>query len=258
MNSGRLTVRRLEFVMTLWNELSRATTVAGDTILLRRRNDIFEIRFNGLELMSNFYHQSEGSLATRTLWRYGNRPAHVLIGGLGMGFTLRAALDLLDSTSSVTVSELIPEIAEWNRGPLGPLAGHPLQDSRVDLRIVDAMEVLTDHPCTFDVILMDTDNGPDFTVRQVNDRLYGQQGLSAVHRALRPGGIAAFWSATISEPFERNLDVHFWDWHREDIQLIGGRADAFHHIYFASARTDNLANAGKEQARQTSMRAIYA
>lgn len=224
--------------MTLWTELARATTVADDEILLRRRSDIFEIRFNGLELMSNLNHHSEGSLATRVLWLYGDRPARVLIGGLGMGFTLRAALDLLDSTSSITISELIPEIAEWNRGPVGALTGHPLRDSRVDLRIADVMEVLEENPNTFDVILMDTDNGPDFTVRQVNDRLYDEQGLAAVRRALRPGGIAAFWSATISDPFERNLDAESWNWRREDIQLIGGRADAFHHIYFAEADTD--------------------
>lgn len=220
--------------MTLWTELARATTVAGDEILLRRRSDIFEIRFNGLELMSNLNHQSEGSLAARSLWLFGDGPAHVLIGGLGMGFTLRAALDLLDSASRITVSELIPEIADWNRGPLGPLAGHPLKDPRVQLRIADVMDVLEMHPRSFDVILMDTDNGPDFTIRQVNDRLYAQPGLAAVRRALRPGGIAAFWSATISDPFERALDDEGWNWSREDIQLIGGRADAFHHIYFAT------------------------
>src|SRR5690606_35092701 len=137
-------------------------------ILLRRRSDIFEIRFNGLELMSNLNHQSEGSLAARSLWLFGDGPAHVLIGGLGMGFTLRAALDLLDPASRITVSELIPEIADWNRGPLGPLAGHPLKDPRVQLRIADVMDVLEMHPRSFDVILMDTDNGPDFTIRQVN------------------------------------------------------------------------------------------
>jgi len=221
--------------MTLWTELARATTMAGDEILLRRRGDIFEIRFNGLELMSNLNHQSESNLATRTLWLYGGRPERVLIGGLGMGFTLRAVLGLLGSASRVTVSELIPEVAEWNRGPLSPLAGYPLRDPRVDLRIADVMDVLEENPCMFDVILMDTDNGPDFTVRQVNDRLYARQGLAAVRRALRPGGIAAFWSAAVSDPFERTLAAESWCWRREDIQLIGGRADAFHHIYFASA-----------------------
>lgn len=224
--------------MTLWTELARATTVAGDEILLRRRSDIFEIRFNGLELMSNLNHQSEGSLATRALWLYGNKPATVLIGGLGMGFTLRAALDLLDSTSRIVVSELIPEIVEWSRGPLGLLAGQPLQDSRVELCVADVMEILEENPDTFDVILMDTDNGPDFTVREVNDRLYERRGLAAVRNALRPGGIAAFWSATISEPFQRNLAAESWRCHREDIQLIGGRSDAFHHIYFARADTE--------------------
>lgn len=220
--------------MELWKELARASTAAGDEILLRRRGRIFEIRFNGLELMSSFNHQSEGTLATRALWLRGSENARMLIGGLGMGFTLRAALNLLGVKSRVTVSELIPEIVDWNHVHMGSLAGNPLDDARVDLRLTDVMDVLRDSPSTFDVILMDTDNGPDFTVRHSNDRLYAKQGLAAVRRALRPSGIAAFWSATISVPFERNLEAEGWHWRREDVQLLGGRVDAFHHIYFAS------------------------
>lgn len=219
--------------MTIWSELDRAATAAGDEILLRSRGDLYEIRFNGIELMSNLHHQSERILAERALRRHGSPGARVLIGGLGMGFTLRAALDLLDCGAEVTVCELIPEIAAWNRGPLGPLAGHPLRDPRVRLRIADVTEVLRAGPGSWDVILMDTDNGPDFTVRDSNHRIYAASGLDLVRRALRPGGIAAFWSATVSEGFERVLAAQPWDWRRDDVQLIGGRADAFHHIYFA-------------------------
>lgn len=218
--------------MTLWTELARAATAAGDEILLRRRGDIHEIRFNGIELMSNITWRSEAVLAERSLRRRGLEAPRVLIGGLGMGFTLRAALDMLGPDAQITVCELIPAIAEWNGADLAALAGHPLRDPRVDLRIMDVMDLLEQSPGAFDVILMDTDNGPDFTVRADNARLYARSGLEAARDALRPGGIAAFWSAEVSEPFEARLDACGWDWQREDVQLPGGRVDAFHHVYF--------------------------
>ncbi|KRW93075.1 hypothetical protein [Paracoccus sp. MKU1] len=228
--------------MPIWNTLARADTAAGDEILLRQRGALYEIRFNGLELMSNLNHQSETVLAERSLRLHGRSDARVLIGGLGMGFTLRAALELLGPAARVTVCELVPEIAGWNRDRIGHLAGHPLRDPRVTLRIADVMEVLLEHRAGFDVILMDTDNGPDFTVRQANGRLYGDHGLAVLRKALRPDGIAAFWSATASDPFERVLDAQPWHWRRDDIQLIGGRVDAFHHIYLAAAEAGLIAS----------------
>ncbi|GAB1381554.1 spermine/spermidine synthase domain-containing protein [Pararhodobacter aggregans] len=220
--------------MTLWTELARASTEAGDDIILRHRDDIYEIRFNGIELMSNIMWRSEAVLSERSLRRLEDmRHPRVLIGGLGMGFTLRAALDLTGPGAQVTVCELIPAIADWNRGILAPLADHPLSDPRVDLRVMDVMDLLNNSEAGFDVVLMDTDNGPDFLVRGDNQRLYERNGLNAVRDALRPGGIAAFWSAEISDPFEDRLSEQGWDWQREDIQLPGGRVDAFHHIYLA-------------------------
>ena len=220
--------------MTLWTELARASTGAGDDILLRKRGNIYEIRFNGIELMSNIMWRSEAVLAERSLRRVGGAPQpRLLIGGLGMGFTLRAALDLSPADAEVTVCELIPAIAEWNHAVLAPLADHPLRDPRVELRIMDVMDLLAESDPGFDVILMDTDNGPDFLVRDDNQRLYGQNGLNVVRDALRPGGIAAFWSAEISDLFEDRLNELVWDWQREDVQLPGGRVDAFHHIYLA-------------------------
>lgn len=224
----------LGVIMTLWAELARAGNDAGDEILLRQRGGLYEIRYNGLELMSNINHQSEGVLAERALRLLGRPAGRVLIGGLGMGFTLRAALDGLDGVAGVTVCELVPEIVAWNRGPLAHLAGAPLEDPRVELCVGDVMEVLRARPGRYDVILMDTDNGPDTTVRPGNEGIYADPGLRHVHRALRPGGIAAFWSATCSPRFERRLNLLPWEWRRDDVQLIGGRVDAFHHIYFAS------------------------
>ncbi|WP_273792466.1 spermidine synthase [Brucella anthropi] len=220
--------------MTIWAELARAGNRAGDEILLRKRGYIYEIRYNGLELMSNVNFQSETVLAERSLRLHGRPVSHMLIGGLGMGFTLRAALDLLCPDSRVTVCELVPEIVDWNRTYIGHLADHPLNDPRVEVRVADVMDVLRTEPDKYDAILMDTDNGPDFTVRSANGAIYQDDGLKLVKRALKPNGIAAFWSATISDPFEDKLDTLPWEWQREDISLIGGRADAFHHIYFAA------------------------
>ena len=228
--------------MAIWTELARASNDAGDEILLRQRDDIFEIRYNGLELMSNINFQSETVLAERSLRLLGRSPKRVLIGGLGMGFTLRAALDYLPIDTEVTVCELVPEIVEWNHSRIGHLADFPLQDHRVKIRIGDVMDTLNQNPATYDLILMDTDNGPDFLVRSTNDAIYADHGLTVVESALTSNGIASFWSATASSEFEKTLDTLEWKWNRQDICLIGGRADAFHYIYFVnrSQMSDNF------------------
>ena len=223
--------------MNPWIHLDTAQIPRGGELRLMQRGQDFSIMSGTIELMNSRLSGSEVALANLAWAKISDRPApRMLIGGLGMGFTLRAALDLLGSDAQVTVCELIPAIADWNRGILGPLAGHPLRDPRVGLRIMYVMDLLEDSPEDFDVILMDTDNGPDFTVRAENERLYGRPGLEAVRAALRPGGIAAFWSAEVSDPFEARLTGQGWDWQREDVQLAGGRADAFHHVYFGRDR----------------------
>ncbi|VDC31515.1 spermidine synthase [Pseudogemmobacter humi] len=226
--------------MTLWETIARAQSASGDEIVLRRRAEIFEIRYNGIELMSNLNHHSEDQLALRTLRRCDFTARHVLIGGLGMGYTLRGVLDLVGQGAEVTVCELEPEIVAWNRGPLGPLAGRPLDDPRTRLIPGDVQAHLAGARGAYDLILLDTDNGPDFLVRPENTGLYQGQGLAAVAGALRPGGIAAFWSATVSAPFERALAAHPWAWIREDIALMPGRVDAMHHIYSCSADAARL------------------
>lgn len=219
--------------MTLWTELARAGNAGGDEIVLRRKGELYEIRFNGLELMSNLNHRSETILAERSLRLHGRPVRRVLIGGLGMGFTLRTTLDWVGAEAEATVCELVPEIVDWNRRHIGHLAGHPLSDPRVRLRIGDVQEALRQGDEAYDVILMDTDNGPDITVRETNGAIYSDCGLQAVRRRLAPDGIAAFWSATVSPAFEERLDGFPWQWRRDDVCLVSGRADAIHHIYFA-------------------------
>ncbi|GAA5541944.1 MULTISPECIES: hypothetical protein [Brucella] len=234
--------------MAIWTELARAGNDAGDEILLRQRGDIYEIRYNGLELMSNVNFQSEIVLAERSLRFLNHTPKRILIGGLGMGFTLRAALDFVPQDTQITVCELVPEIVEWNRSVIGHLADHPIRDHRVELQVGDVMETLRQRPAAYDLILMDTDNGPDFLVREQNNAIYSGSGLAVLGRALIPTGAASFWSATTSSKFERMLDAEQWSWNRHDICLIGGRADAFHYVYSVNRSAETVLQSQKNSS----------
>lgn len=220
--------------MHIWTEMARASNSAGDNIVLCRRREHFEIRFNDAELMASSCHQSEDVLAEKAL-RYLGRPARrVLIGGLGLGYTLRMALNYLDDEAEVIVSELVPEIVQWNRQYFSHLADNPLNDPRVEVRIEDVQETLDREFGSCDIVLMDTDNGPDQLVRTENGRLYEEWGLKAVSRALVADGIAGFWSSERSRMFEMRLSSMHWDWRCDSIALPGGRIDAFHYLYLAS------------------------
>lgn len=237
--------------MAIWTEIARTSNIAGDEILLRRRDDIYEIRFNGLELMSNINVRSETVLAERSLRILNHSPQNVLIGGLGMGFTLRAALDVLPEYTKVTVCEFVPAIVEWNRHRIGHLTNYPLNDTRVEVVVGDVMQTLIGSRSQFDMILMDTDNGPDFLVRKDNDAIYAQDGLSVAIEALMQGGAVSFWSATASDMFERLLDMMQLEWERHDVCLMSGRADAFHYIYFIT--NDGIATRTIGRRRQKAL-----
>ncbi|MFP6683650.1 MAG: hypothetical protein VB934_03020 [Polyangiaceae bacterium] len=186
--------------------LGESVTPDGTEMRLMRRDQEHIILANGKSLMSSRMHGSEEALATlacahvRTL----QKPS-VLVGGLGMGFTLRATLDLLPSDARVVVAELLPVVVEWNRGPLGPLAGHPLNDARVELDVNDVGDTLVANPGRFDVILLDVDNGPSAFTTSGNSRLYGDAGLAHAYSALTPDGVLAVWSAQNDRKFEQRL-----------------------------------------------------
>jgi spermidine synthase len=187
-----------------WIEVSQARTPEGGAMVLRCRDGVYEIRVNGWELMSNRAHRSEEAMAELACAGRGDG-SNILIGGLGMGYTLRAALEHLPGDARVTVAELMPEIVDWNRGPLAPLAGRPLSDPRVALCQGDVGEVIAAADGTYDVILLDVDNGPQALSDRGNHRLYRPAGLAAARRALRPGGMLAVWSADPVPAFERAL-----------------------------------------------------
>ena len=156
--------------------------------------------------MNSRLHGSEGALAKLTCSRMKRKSGkRFLIGGLGMGFTLAAALDALGPRAEVTVAELIPEVVEWNRGPLGERSGRPLDDLRTRIYVGDVGKLLRRSPASFDVIALDVDNGPEGLTRDSNDWLYSFAGIAATQRASRPGGVIAYWSAGPDRDFEDSL-----------------------------------------------------
>jgi spermidine synthase len=189
-----------------WELLGQARTPDGDDMSLMRRGAEHIVLANGKPLMSSLMHGSEEALATlacrrvRTL----DEPC-VLVGGLGMGFTLRATLDLLPQAATVVVAELMPAVVEWNRGPLGPLAAHPLRDKRVRLDVCDVAATLRANPGRFDAVLLDVDNGPDAFTASQNAGLYNDRGLATIRAALKAGGVLAVWSAWEDRKFEQRL-----------------------------------------------------
>lgn len=186
--------------------LGTAKVPGGEDLRLFRRGDDFMIVLDRNELMNSRMSGSEKALALMTLERLRERSGrHLLIGGYGMGFTLRAALGALDTQAKVTVAELVPEIIAWARGPMAELAAGCLDDPRVDLVERDVADLIEAGQGRYDAILLDVDNGPDGLTVPANDRLYSARGLAQAMRALKPGGILAVWSAGSDEAFTRRL-----------------------------------------------------
>ncbi len=179
--------------MKPWKTLAREATPEGAELLLQERDGTYLIRVGGVELMSSARHGSEEALAALALSAVGKH-ARVLVGGLGLGYTLRATLDRLSADAKVVVAEISPVVVGWNRGPLGPLAGSPLSDPRVRVEVGDVGAILAASEA-LDAVLLDVDNGPSALFREGNRGLYSQDGLVAARRALVPGGVLAVWSA---------------------------------------------------------------
>ena len=192
--------------MRPWEPIGRTTTPDGTILTLTRHTNEYVILANGRSLMSSRMHGSEEAMArlacrrARTL----KQPC-VLVGGLGMGFTLRATLDLLPLGAIVVLAELVPAVVEWNRGPLGPLAAHPLEDTRVRVEMGDVAATMRSSPGLFDAVLLDVDNGPSAFTESDNAALYDNQGVVAAHTALKSDGMIAIWSARDDRKFEQRL-----------------------------------------------------
>ena len=207
----------------------------GGSLRLIRRGDEFSIMLGANELMNSRLSGSEEELARRACARLqGRKGTAVLIGGLGMGFTLRAALDALPMSARVTVAELVPGVVAWARGPLSHLAGDPLADPRVALFEGDVADAVAAARASWDAILLDVDNGPDGLTAQSNDRLYGRAGLAAARAALRPCGILGIWSSAPDKAFTQRLRQAGFAVEEVRARARGG-GGAHHHLWFGVA-----------------------
>jgi spermidine synthase len=202
---------------------------------LFRRGDDFSISIGATELMTSRAAGSEEALARIACERIaGRHRLAVLIGGLGMGFTLRAALAALPADAEVTVAELVPAVVAWARGPLAALFVGSLDDPRVTVVEDDVAETIARGQGAWDAILLDVDNGPGGLSIDTNDRLYAAAGLRAARFALKPGGILAYWSSHPDAAFTRRLDAERFS--VEEIPVrSAGRKGARHHLWFAMA-----------------------
>ena len=186
--------------------LGEATAPDGTVLTLLRHDGAYAIRVAGVELMSTRRHHSEDQLAEVGCAGLHDRAgARVLIGGLGLGFTLKAALRLLPADAEVVVVELVEAVIAWNRNPDYPLAAAALADPRTTLRHADVADVLAERRGWYDAILLDVDNGAEALTTAGNARLYGTAGIRRAVHALRPGGLVVYWSATVDPAFERAL-----------------------------------------------------
>jgi spermidine synthase len=187
------------------------------------------------ELMNSRLSGSEQALATLTAKKIEavGRP-HLLVGGLGMGFTLRAALAVLGRDARITVAELVPAVIAWARGPMAGLFGDSLADPRASIREADVIDVIKTSPSAFDAILLDVDNGPEALIRKANDALYDLNGLNAIRGALRPGGILAVWSSGPNIAFTKRLRAADFDVNEVGVRATTKRSGAHHVIWFAT------------------------
>jgi spermidine synthase len=217
-----------------WSLIDSAQVPGGGELRLLRRGGEFSIRLGQNELMNSRRGGSEEALATLACERIRARERpRVLIGGLGMGFTLRAALGGLGAEARVVVAELVPAVLAWARGPMSAVFGQSLADGRVRIRQADVGEVIRAAASAYDAILLDVDNGPAGLTRAANDALYDLPGLSAVHKALRPGGVLAVWSSGPDTDFTRRLRQSGFD--VDEVAVRGGGA---RHVVWIATRVE--------------------
>ena len=219
--------------MVPWQLLDSAQ-VPGENKWLRlyRRGGEFSLRVEGSELMNSRAHGSEDAMASLACARIASLASpQVLIGGLGMGYTLAAALNRLGAASRVVVAEIVPAVVAWNRGPLAALAGYPLADGRVSVREVDVAHILRTEPRSYDAILLDVDNGPRGLTLKRNDWLYSRTGLEAILSAMRPAGVTALWSASPNQAFFRRLREVGFAVDEQRVPARGHGASGYHTIW---------------------------
>jgi spermidine synthase len=222
--------------MIPWSHIDTARVPGADVELrLMRRGTEFSMMLGQNELMNSRLSGSEEALATLACRRLeAVKQPHLLIGGLGMGFTLRAALAVLGAEAQITVAELVPAVIAWARGPMAGIFGDSMTDPRVSIREADVADVIKAKASAFDAILLDVDNGPEGLIRKANDALYDLRGLKAIRKALRPGGVLAVWSSGPHPLFSKRLRDAGFDVNEVGVRATTKRSGAHHVIWFAT------------------------
>jgi hypothetical protein len=219
--------------MLPWKVLEQATVPGGGSMTLCQRSDEFVIRVDNRDLMSSKIHGSEEALAKAVLTDLPtDQGIQVLIGGLGLGYTARAALTALESNAEVTVAELVPDLVEWVRGVLSPLAGDVLSDPRIKIAQGD-VRVGFEKLNFWDAIILDVDNGPDAFTRPDNQSLYSVYGLRKIYHALRPGGRLGVWSLSGDEGFEKRLQLAGFRCDTRRVPAREGKGRKRHTLFIA-------------------------
>jgi spermidine synthase len=225
--------------MDRWITIESTTIPGSDTELaLSRCNDDFAIRISGVpgDLMNSRMHHSEDALAEFTCTRLiAIENAQILVGGLGMGFTLAAVLKTVGVSAEVIVAELVPAVVEWNRGLLGRCAGRPIEDGRTRVHLGDVADLLKQRADKFDAILLDVDNGPEPMTHSDNEWLYSPEGLKRIYEKLRPEGIVAIWSARADQIFTRRLKKTGFSVQLRTIRARPGKGSR--HTIFVAQKT---------------------
>jgi spermidine synthase len=221
--------------MIPWSHLDTAQVPGGGKLRLMQRGAEFSIRLDSNELMNSRLTATEQALATIACEKIRNHAQQkILIGGLGMGFTLRAALVVLGADSQIIVAELVPAVVAWARGPMATLFGDSLSDPRVRIRETDVGEMIRAARSEYDAILLDVDNGPEGITREANDGLYDLDGLMSAYTALRPGGVLAVWSSTPDAKFTARLNMTGFDVVENPLRAKGPQGGAKHFVWTAT------------------------
>jgi spermidine synthase len=230
-----------------WETIEKALAPDGTELTLARRDGEWVVRYGGKVLMSSRQHGSEDALAAMALKRAAHRRA-VLVGGLGLGFTVRAALDRIPVDSKVVVAELTPELVQWNRTHVAAVAGRPLDDPRTRIHVGDAVTRIHEAKGAYDAILLDIDNGPASMVHESNHRLYGRAGIAACRAALREGGCLAVWSAHHDDRYLQRLERAGFD-AEATIVPSRGAAGGLKHVIFVGVKRDEPGRGGPKRAK---------
>ena len=222
--------------MQPWIHLDKTNIPGGGELKLSQRGDEFSIRLAGNELMNSRLSGSEEALATLSCARIADRKRpRILIGGLGMGFTLRAALAVLGPEAKVVVAELLPAVIAWARGPMAALFGDCLDDPRVTIEQIDVARLINPGAGGWDAILLDVDNGPEAMTQSANDGLYGMSGLTIARHALKAGGVLAVWSQGPDRDFKSRFGRSGFQVEEVMVRAHRGKSGARHVIWLGTA-----------------------